>query len=107
MSTSSSEGFPNALLEAAFLGLPIVVAAFEGIEDYCEDGKNVLMVPVGDIKATSDAISSILTNKELARKLSKGAMKLAKSLAPEKEKQQWVRLYKNLLGNNSQTNFLK
>lgn len=107
VSTSSSEGFPNALLEAASLGVPIVVAAFEGIEDYCEDGKNVLTVPVGDVKATSDAITSILTNKELAKRLSKGAIELAKSLTPETEKQQWIYLYKNLLGNNSKTNFLK
>ena len=107
VSTSSSEGFPNALLEAAFLGLPIVVAAFDGIEDYCENGKNVLIVPIGDVKATTVAISSILTNIKLANKLSKGATELAKYLTPETEKQQWVHLYKNLIGNDSKTNFLK
>jgi len=107
VSTSSSEGFPNAILEAAALGLPIVVAAFEGIEDYCENGKNALIVPVGDVKATSDAISSILVNKELAKHLSKGAIELAKELTPEIEKKQWVYLYKDLLENNFKTNFLK
>ena len=43
--------------------MPIVVSNFAGIEDYCENDKNALIVPVGDIKATSDAISSILVNK--------------------------------------------
>lgn len=103
VSTSSSEGFPNALLEAASLGVPIVVAAFEGIEDYCENGKNVLIVPIGDVKATSNAISSILKNKELAKRLSKGAIELAKTLTPEIEKEQWVHLYKDLIGNNFKT----
>lgn len=107
VSTSSSEGFPNALLEAASLGVPIVVAGFDGIEDYCENGKNVLIVPVGDVKATSDAITSILTNKELAKRLSKGAIELAKTLTPKIEKEQWVHLYKELIKNNSKTTFLK
>ena len=86
VSTSSSEGFPNALLEAASLGVPIVVANFEGLTDYCEHGRNVFIVPIGDVAATANAISSILTNKELAQQLSKGAIELAKSLAPENEK---------------------
>ena len=72
--------FPNALLEAAYLGVPIVVSNFAGIEDYCENDKNALIVPVGDAKATADAISSILSNKKLAMRLSKGAIKLAKQI---------------------------
>lgn len=107
VSTSSSEGFPNALLEAASLGVPIVVAGFEGVEDYCENGKNVLIVPVGDVKATADAISSILMNKELAQHLSKGAIDLAKSLTPDIEKKQWVQLYKAQIEKDLKTNFLK
>ena len=97
VSTSSSEGFPNALLEAAYLGVPIVVSNFPGIEDYCENDKNALIVPVGDVKATADAISSILSNKKLAMRLSKGAIKLAKTLTPENEKEQWVKLYTDLI----------
>lgn len=96
VSTSSSEGFPNALLEAAYIGVPIVVANFDGVEDYCKNDENALIVPVGDVKATADAISSILTNKKLAMRLSKGAIKLAKTLTPEIEKEQWVNLYKDL-----------
>lgn len=107
VSTSSSEGFPNALLEAASLGVPIVVAGFEGIEDYCENGKNALIVPIGDVKATADAISSILMNKELAQHLSKGAIDLAKSLTPDIEKKQWVDLYQEQIGKNFKRNFLK
>lgn len=107
VSTSSSEGFPNALLEAASLGVPVVVARFEGIEDYCEHDKNALIVPVGDVKATADAISLILANKELAQRLSKGAIELAKTLTPEIEKQQWAQLHKEQIEQYSKTNFLK
>jgi len=103
--TSSSEGFPNALLEAASIGLPIVVSAFEGITDYCENGKNVLIVPIGDAAATATAITSILTNRELAQRLSEGAIELAKSLTPDNEKNQWVHLYKEQLGMDLQTNY--
>lgn len=106
VSTSSSEGFPNALLEAASLGIPIVVASFEGIEDYCEHGKNALIVPVGDIKSTTEAISSILENESLAKQLSLGALNLAKSLSPDSEKTQWIELYKELLNNKTKTNLI-
>lgn len=95
VSTSSSEGFPNAMLEAASLGIPIVAANFEGLEDYCTHEKNALIVPIGDIAATARAITSILTNNELAKKLSSGALELAKSVSPDTEKQQWVKLYKD------------
>lgn len=104
VSTSSSEGFPNALLEAASLGVPIVVAGFEGIEDYCENGKNALIVPIGAVKETAAAISSILMNKELAQHLSNGAINLAKSLTPKNEKKQWIHLYKEQLKMDLQTN---
>jgi len=106
VSTSSSEGFPNALLEAASLGIPIVVANFEGIHDYCEDGKNALIVPIGDVNATSEAISSILKNESLAIKLSLGAIELAKSLSPEIEETQWIELYKELLNGKTKTKLI-
>ena len=106
VSTSSSEGFPNALLEAAALGVPIVVARFDGIEDYCEDGKNVLFVPIGDIQATATAITSILQNEALAQELSKGAIELAKTLTPDEEKKQWVQLYKAQLEPNFKSKLL-
>jgi len=105
VSTSSSEGFPNALLEAASIGVPIVVAGFDGIEEYCENDKNALIVPIGDAEATAQAITSILTNKELAQHLSNGAIDFAKSLTPDSEKNQWVHLYQEQLELHFQTNF--
>jgi glycosyltransferase involved in cell wall biosynthesis len=103
--TSSSEGFPNALLEAASIGVPIVVTAFGGIEDYCENGKNALIVPIGDTESIVQAITSILRNKELAQHLSNGAIDFAKSLSPDSEKNQWVHLYQEQLKLDFQTNF--
>ena len=105
VSTSSSEGFPNALLEAASIGVPIVVAGFDGIEEYCENNKNALIVPIGDAEATAQAITSILTNKEMAQHLSNGAIDFAKSLSPDSEKNQWVDLYQGQLELHFQTNF--
>ncbi len=39
------EGFPNALLEAMAIGLPVVASAVDGVLEAVEGGKNGLLVP--------------------------------------------------------------
>lgn len=94
--TSKTEGFPNALLEAASLGVPIVTTAFEGIEDYITDDDSALLVPVGDASKVAEAINMILEDDVLANKLSAGAMRLAAKFRPESERESWLSLYEQV-----------
>jgi len=95
--TSSSEGFPNSVLEAAAVGVPMVVTEFPGVYDYLSHMENALVVPINDQRAISKAIEQVLSDDVLALRLSKGARALAVSLSPESEAREWLTLHEELL----------
>ncbi|RPJ09176.1 MAG: glycosyltransferase [Spirochaetaceae bacterium] len=98
--SSDHEGLPNSIIEAATLGVPIVSTAVDGVLDIMEDGKTGLLVPPGDRAALGRAIARVLSDDELAMKLSAGARQMAEALSPEKEQKAWVSLYDKLLDGN-------
>ncbi len=95
---SAQEGLPNALLEAASLGLPLVATAVGGMAEVIEHGVSGLLVPHGDPGALSAAISRILADDGLASRLSAGARAMVAGLSPERERDDWLGLYRRLLG---------
>ncbi len=56
---SESEGLPNAVLEAAAAGLPIVATAAGGTPEIVSDGETGALVPVGDVAAMASAIEAL------------------------------------------------
>jgi L-malate glycosyltransferase len=95
---SAYEGLPNALLEALSLGVPIVSTAVGGMREVLTDGVSALLVPHGDPRAMSAAITRLLTDDGLAAHLSAGARALAQRMRPEDERDAWLALYAALLG---------
>jgi glycosyltransferase involved in cell wall biosynthesis len=67
------EELGTVLLEAMQAGLPIVASETGRIPDVMEDGVNGLLVPPGDPEALARAIDRILSDGDLARRLSEGA----------------------------------
>jgi glycosyltransferase involved in cell wall biosynthesis len=51
------EGFPNVLLEAAAMQLPIVATRVDGCVDAVADGETGLLVPARDARALGDALA--------------------------------------------------
>lgn len=95
--SSVIDGLPNALLEAASVGVPLVATGVGGLKDILKDGESALIVPPKDPKKLSDAIERVLKDKRLAQRLSQGALKMAKALSPANEKKVWTELYHRLL----------
>ena len=62
------EGFPNVSLEAAAAGKPVVSSYATGARDAVLDGVTGLLVPVGDVIALTEALETILSSSELAKK---------------------------------------
>ena len=70
---SRSEGLPRVAVEALCRGRAVVGTRSGGIPDVVEDGVNGLLVDPGDTEALAAALERILSDRELAERLGRGA----------------------------------
>jgi glycosyltransferase involved in cell wall biosynthesis len=71
--TSRTEGFPNVLLEAAALEVPVVTTAAGGACEVVVDGVTGFVVPCGDAELVAARILVCLNATGLARRLAEAA----------------------------------
>jgi L-malate glycosyltransferase len=95
--SSAFEGLPNAILEAAASGVPIVATAVGGIREIFTHGVDALLVPHADPAALAQAIEQVLDNSDLALRLSENAAKLCQRFSRERERDEWVGLHHRLI----------
>ena len=70
------EGFPNALVEAIALGIPVVTTDFAtGVARELVNENVGIVVPVGDTDAFADGLSKLLSDKEKREHLDRRAQK--------------------------------
>ena len=67
--SSSREGLPKVLLEAAACGLPIVTTDMPGCREIVRDGDNGFLVPVRDAQALALALRGLIQNPDLRAKM--------------------------------------
>jgi glycosyltransferase involved in cell wall biosynthesis len=82
LSTSTWEGLPLTLLEAASLGMPVVASAVDGVADIFEDG-SALLIPPGRPDAARDAVRRVLADGSLRVALGARARELSERWTPE------------------------
>jgi len=88
--SSDFEGMPNVIAEAQALGIPVVTTDCpNGARALVRHEETGLMVPVGDVKALSDAMIRVLSDRKLADKLSAAGYEFAKTLYPEVVHRRW------------------
>lgn len=58
------EGIPRVLLEACAAGRPIITTDHAGCREAVDEGKNGMLVPIKDVKATAQAIKVLLESLE-------------------------------------------
>ncbi|MBC7286445.1 MAG: glycosyltransferase family 4 protein [Armatimonadetes bacterium] len=71
--SSHLEGLPGALVEAAFIGCPVVASAVWGIPEIIEAEQSGILVPPGDPEAFASGIKRLLSDPDLARRLAQRA----------------------------------
>jgi glycosyltransferase involved in cell wall biosynthesis len=91
-----SEGFGLVLLEAMFLGTPVIAAAADGPRELITDGKTGLLVPTGDSDRLAQAIIRLLNMPDLAKTLSDHAMAAAEQFRVEKMVEATVNVYRSV-----------
>ena len=97
VSSSRVESFGLALLEASAVGVPVVCSDAGGAPEVFHDGFNALLYRPGDADAMAHAISRLLTDKELAKKIRARAIETASSYSWETSARRTLRVYENLL----------
>jgi len=94
---SISEGCPNILMEAMAVGLPCVATRVGAAEALIEDGVSGMLVPWGNSGSLRDAIRFVRENPAAARNLGVAARLKMRDFSRERERQEWARVYSDLL----------
>lgn len=76
--SSVQEGLGTAVLDALSLGKPVVATQSGGIPEIIKNGNSGLLVPPADPKALSEAIVRMLTDHELAARVSRAGKSVVK-----------------------------
>jgi glycosyltransferase involved in cell wall biosynthesis len=97
MLPSIVEGLPLALLEAATAGLAIISTRRCGMKDFIESGFNGLLIEPGDVQALVDALSRLLLDRALSRRLGQAARDKALKYTWERSASMYLDAFKSAL----------
>jgi glycosyltransferase involved in cell wall biosynthesis len=70
---SLHEGFPYAMLEAAYWGVPLIASRVGGMQEVLEDRRDCLLVDARDVGQLRDAIACVYHSPELRRTMAENA----------------------------------
>lgn len=76
---SQTEGLAKTVIEAAFLGCPIITTPIGGQKDYYVEGESALFVTPGDADSIAHALNRIAASPELRHQLAAGGRAVVKS----------------------------
>jgi glycosyltransferase involved in cell wall biosynthesis len=94
---TSSEGLSNALVEAMAAGAAAITTDIPAHGDILRDGENAILVPRGDRVALATALSSVLSDESLRRRLGENARRTAvEALSPAATLERYVNVCRGL-----------
>ncbi len=97
VSTSDWEGFPNSVLEALSIGLPVISTDCDfGPRDLIENDKNGILIPLNDKEALVKAMCKIAEDGEFADRISREARKTREKYSPQIIGDMWIELIERI-----------
>ena len=90
--SSNFEGMSNAMIEAICVGTPIVSTKVSGTDELIIDGKNGLLVEIGNIEKLAIALEELMADKALQSKLSKEEQAMSHLFRTSSVVDQWQKL---------------
>jgi len=94
---SESEGMPNAVLEAAAAGLPIVASDAGGTREIITSERDGILVPVGDIGSLTAAVARVTSDPDLRVRMGIAAARRSLDFTPARLAQETADLYLRLI----------
>lgn len=77
------EGFPNALVEAMSVGLPVLASNCSGNIDIVRDGIDGRLFPVGDVEKLTTLMEELINNPKQRQRLGEQAQSVCNRFHPE------------------------
>ena len=96
--SSNYEGMPNALIEAMCEGLPVISTRVSGAKELIEDGKNGILVDIGDQKQLEKAMLELLNNADKRSDYANRAVEVNRQLSEEAILREWIKLIDETIG---------
>jgi glycosyltransferase involved in cell wall biosynthesis len=98
--TSDFEGFPNALIEAMCVGIPVVTTDYPGVEELIVDGKAGFITPRNDAAAMAAKVTELLDDAELRKRMGQNGMEIVRErFSPVVMAQNLVSIYERSMNN--------
>lgn len=95
---SHSEGSPNVLLEAMSERVPVVASGVGGVPEMVENEESALLTSARNPRALADAIGRVLTDGELASRLSAHAFAQVQTrYSPDKYARSLIQIYREVI----------
>ena len=99
---SYREGFPRSAMEAAAMGLPLVLTDIRGCRQVVDPGRNGLLVPARDAAALAGAIGRLIADPELRTSMGRASREKALTEFDDRRQVQiTLGVYRSLLGTAS------
>ncbi len=96
------EGFPNVLIEAMALGLPVISTNCPtGPDEIITNDNNGILIPINDNVALYEALKRIISNRKLAHDISVNGKKRANDFSIQSIAKEWDRLFHELINKRS------
>ena len=103
LNTDGVADYPLSILDAMACGKPVVATAVGGIPEVIHSGQNGLLVEPGDSSQLAKALSHLLTNKEVARRMGEEAAKyVAENFDLNRVASRLEEIYRNISGSNDE-----
>lgn len=96
---SLAEGVPNSVLEAMFLGVPVIATAVGATPEIVDHGETGLLVEPGSALAMAEAMKKLIRSPMLRKQLAAEARtRVQVNFSPARQRALFEMLYKTILG---------